>query len=110
MKTKTKAAVALIASGVFAIVVLAFHTRAHAQAPATPTIAADQLVRYGPMCVRSKDIALVTHEDSKKMTTFYVIPAAGQPPLKIEFSGDDSMEAWKEFQQSPVPVPTQPSH
>ena len=106
MKLKPKTTVACLTLAI-TMVALCLHNPIHAQTPVPP--AGDDLVRYGPLVARSKDISLVTHEDTKKLTTVYVIPAAGQPPLKIEFTGDDSLEAWKQFQQPPVSVPTKPT-
>jgi hypothetical protein len=103
MQTKTTIA-ALTLAGV-ATLAVSLHP-IHAQTPAPP--AGDELVRYGPIVARAKDIALVTHEETKKLTTVYVIPAPGQAPLKIDFSGDDSLEAWKQLQQPPVSIPTRP--
>ena len=109
MKLNTKSSVMLLTLTVFAICAFSLRNPIHAQAAAAPA-AGDDLVRYGPLVARAKDIALVTHEETKKLTTVYVIPAPGQPPLKIDFSGDDSLEAWKQLQQPPVTVPTKPAH
>jgi hypothetical protein len=108
MKLNTKTTVALLTLAVFAICAFCFRNQTHAQAAAAP--APDELVRYGPLVAHSKDIVCVTREETKKITNVYIIPAAGQPPLKIEFDGDDSMEAWKQLQQPPVTVPTKPVH
>ena len=106
MQTRTKTTVAALTLASIATLAVSLHP-IHAQTPAPPV--ADDLVRYGPLVARSKDISLVTHEETKKLTTVYVIPAPGQPPLKIEFTGDDSLEAWKQIQQPPVSIPTKPT-
>jgi hypothetical protein len=106
MQTKTKTTVAAIALASIATVAVSLHP-IPAQTPAPA--AGDELVRYGPLVARAKDIAVVTHEETKKLTSVYVIPAPGQPPLKIDFSGDDSLEAWKQLQQPPVSIPTKPT-
>jgi hypothetical protein len=108
MKLNRKTTVISLTLGIFAIGALCLHNPIHAQAAVPP--AGDDLVRYGPLVAHSKDIVCVTREETKKLTTVYVIPAPGQPPLKIEFGGDDSMEAWKQLQQAPVTVPTKPTH
>ena len=108
MKLNSKTTVVLLTLTVFAICAFCLHNPIHAQAAAPA--AADELVRYGPLVAHAKDIVLVTREETKKITTVYVIPAPGQPPLKIDFGGDDSLEAWKQLQQPPVAVPTKPTH
>jgi hypothetical protein len=108
MKMNPKMTVMLLTLIVFTICAFCFHNPIHAQAAAPAS--GDDLVRYGPLVAHSKDIVLVTREETKKVTTVYVIPAPGQPPLKIEFGGDDSLEAWKQLQQPPVSVPTHPTH
>jgi hypothetical protein len=110
MKLTTRSTVVLLTLTIFAICAFCLRNPLHAQAAAPATPPPDELVRYGPLVLRSKDIACVTHEETKKVTTVYMIPAAGQPPLKIEFGGDDSMEAWKQLQQPPTVVPTKPVH
>ena len=110
MKLNTKTTVMLLTFAAFAIFAFCLHNPIHAQPAPAPAAPVDELVRYGPIVAHSKDIVCVTREEAKKVTTFYVIPAAGQPPLKIEFGGDDSLEAWKQLQQPPVTVPTRPAH
>lgn len=110
MKLNTKTTVALLTLAVFAICAFCLRNPIHAQAAAAPAPAVDELVRYGPFVGHTKDIVCITREEAKKVTNIYLIPAAGQPPLKVEFDGDDSMEVWKQLQQPPVTVPTKPVH
>ncbi|HTL30915.1 MAG TPA: hypothetical protein VL282_16915 [Tepidisphaeraceae bacterium] len=108
MKINSKVAFAAGAAIAFLVGAMSFHNPLHAQAAAQPPV--DELVRYGPLIVHSKDIVAVTREEQKKVTTFYVIPAPGQPPLKIDYSGDDSQAAWNDLQQPPVSIPMRPAH
>jgi len=110
MKLNTRSTVVLLTLTIFAIRAFCLRNPLHAQAAAAAPPPPDQLVRYGPFVAHTKDIVCITREETKKVTTVYLIPTAGQPPLKIEFDGDDSMEAWKQLQQPPVTVPTKPVH
>jgi len=101
VKAATAVGGALLLGAMFSV-----HNSTQAQTPAVP--AGDELLRWGPLAVHSKDVIVISREETKKLTTVYVSAGVGQVPLKIEFSGDDSQTAWKELQNAPAVVPIKP--
>jgi hypothetical protein len=105
MRVNKKAAVA-VGGALLLGAIFSLHNSTQAQTPAAP--AGDELLRYGPLAVHTKDVIVISREETKKLTTVYVSAGVGQVPLKIEFSGDDSLLAWKELQNAPSTVPLKP--
>jgi hypothetical protein len=106
MRVNVKAAAAVGGALLFGAV-FCLHNPIQAQTPAAPS--GDELLRYGPLAVHPKDVIVVSREETKKLTTVYVSAGVGQVPLKIEFSGDDSLLAWKELQNTPSYVQAKPT-
>ena len=106
MRVNVKAAAA-VGGALLLGAVFCLHNPIQAQTPAAPT--GDELLRYGPLAVHPKDVIVIAREETKKLTTVYVSAGVGQVPLKIEFSGDDSLLAWKELQNPPSYVTGKPA-
>jgi hypothetical protein len=106
MRVNAKAAFAALGALLFGAVVC-LHNPIQAQTPAAPT--GDELMRYGPLAVHARDVILISREETKKITTVYVSAGVGQLPLKVEFSGDDSLLAWKELQNPPSYISAKPA-
>ncbi len=106
MRVNVKAALTALAALLLGAIIC-LHNPIQAQTPPAPT--GDELLRYGPLAVHPKDVIVISREETKKLTTVYVSAGVGQVPLKIEFSGDDSMLAWKELQNTPSYVQAKPT-